>query len=60
MSLVRWNPFREIDNIAEDMNSFMNGIPLSFFNRSWHQLLKLTSMRLKRSKSICRSFGIAI
>lgn len=34
MSLVEWNPFRDIDNISKDMTNFLERSPFGFFSRA--------------------------
>ncbi len=34
MSLVEWNPFRDIDNISKDMTSFLERSPFGYFSRA--------------------------
>lgn len=34
MSLVPWNPFRDIDNIGKEMNSFFENSPFGFFGKA--------------------------
>lgn len=34
MSLVEWNPFRDIDNISKDMTNFFEHSPFGFISRT--------------------------
>lgn len=34
MSLIEWNPFRDIDNFGRDMASFFERSPFGFFSRA--------------------------
>lgn len=33
MSLIPWNPFRDMDHISREMESFMDRVPFGFFGR---------------------------
>jgi len=34
MSLISWNPFREVDSISRDMETFFERSPFGFFSRA--------------------------
>lgn len=34
MSLVQWNPFRDMDNISKEMANFMERTPFGFFSKA--------------------------
>ena len=34
MSLISWNPFREMDNVGRDMESFFERSPFGFFSKT--------------------------
>lgn len=34
MSLISWNPFREVDSISRDMENFFERSPFGFFSRA--------------------------